>query len=267
MVTQEVPAPEPKLVALIGLHGRALRTAAEVRLLAMNGFAAGAEARWRSLHELAVVACVLHAADATIARRYLAYSDIENWADMKQYQASAPSLGRELFTDEAVQATQEGADDVIAEFGPEMRQPNGWARPLFTLHKPKQAVTFKQLEDRVGLGHLRPFYRLGSHHVHAGSRAAELNLSRETAQAPLITVGATVFADTAEVSQAALISVLQVTSVLTTESMHYELRRPVEAQVGLKCIERFVDDAGKLYVTAARAAKERGWINHEIPDD
>ncbi len=45
-VLRDVP-PErgPKLVALLGLHGRAVRTAAEVRLLAMNGFEAGARAR------------------------------------------------------------------------------------------------------------------------------------------------------------------------------------------------------------------------------
>lgn len=266
-VTREVEHPGPKLDALIGLHGRVLRTAAEVRLLTMNGFAAGAEARWRSLHEIAVVAHVLHAADVSIAGRYLAYADVEAWDDLRQYQQSAERLGREPFSDEHVHAAKEAATSVIEQFGDEMAHPNGWAKPLFPSMKPRDRVTFSRLEQLAGLSHLRPFYRLGSHHVHAGSRAAGLNLSQERGEPPLITVGATVLADIAEVSHGALISVMQVISNLVDEALEYEVDGIIELLVGLNFVQRYTDHAGSLYVAAARSAKERGWIEHEVPDD
>lgn len=56
IATEDSAQGNPKLQVLLGLQGRALRTAAEVRLLAVNGFGSGATARSRSLHELAILA-------------------------------------------------------------------------------------------------------------------------------------------------------------------------------------------------------------------
>jgi hypothetical protein len=85
VVTEAKPHQGTSL-ALLGLHARAVRTAAEIRLLAMNGFAAGAEARARSLHELAVTSCVIGDADEVVANRYLAFVDVERCDDAVQYQ-------------------------------------------------------------------------------------------------------------------------------------------------------------------------------------
>jgi hypothetical protein len=260
-VVHEVPERGPKLGSLVGLHGRALRTAAEVRLLAMNGFEAGASARWRSLHELAVVGLVLREADEEISTRYQAYGDVERWQDVQQYQRHAPRLGRSLFTDEEVDAARRAAAGVVTRFGPEMTRPNGWAALLFP---GSTRISFAELEERGGLGHLRPFYRLGSHHVHAGARAAELNTTTSPTGGILITTGAAVYGDIAEVCHGAMISLHQVTSALVNEciSSGDEIQGPVELLMGLIAQQRFVDDAGEAYLNAYRAARDRGWVDH-----
>lgn len=58
---QRRPATEedPKLSALTLLHARGCLVALEVHGLLRTGHAAGAQAQWRTLHELAVVAFLL----------------------------------------------------------------------------------------------------------------------------------------------------------------------------------------------------------------
>jgi len=45
---------------LARLYGRACQIGRKIELLLSNGFADGAEARWRTLHELTVVACFIY---------------------------------------------------------------------------------------------------------------------------------------------------------------------------------------------------------------
>lgn len=60
---------DPKLSALTLLHARACLVASEVQGLLGTGHAAGAQARWRTLHELAVIAFLLsHMSPGGVAR-------------------------------------------------------------------------------------------------------------------------------------------------------------------------------------------------------
>jgi hypothetical protein len=254
----------PKVLALLGAHGRALRTAGEIRHLAMSGFHAGAAARWRSLHELAVLIGVLNTADPEVSRRYLDYARIENLRDMEQYQLHAEALGRKPFDAEVVEQAEQLAAEVVERSGEEMRKENGWAFPLFP---EKKRVTFIDLESLAGLGHLRPFYRLGNNHIHSGPRAGELNLSDVTRRGtPAITVGATVFGDIAETCHGAMISVHQATAGLVSAHLSDKSEASLDLLVGLMAQARFVKDAGELWGEAADRARDRGWFTHG-PDD
>lgn len=251
-----------KLYALLGAHGRAVRTAGEVRHLAMGGFQAGAVARWRSLHDLAVVSLVLRKAGEEIAERYLAYSRIEVWEDMKYYQKHATALGRAPFAASEIGAASAAADSVLAQWGPEMGKVNGWAAPLFS---EKKRFNFLDLEGYAGLAHLRPFYRLGNHHVHAGPRAAELNM-RGDVIGRRITTGQSVFADIAEICHGSIISLSQASSALVTSALEEDLGGDVDLLVGLLAQAKFVDDAGVAYSAAAERARTRGWFTHRASD-
>jgi hypothetical protein len=254
----------PKMLALLGAHGRALRTASEVRQLAMSGFHAGATARWRSLHELSVLVYVLNKADAEVSERYLAYARIEQLRDLEHFQRHAEALNRKPFEADEVRRIERHAAETVERWGPEMSKENGWAFPLFP---DKKRVTFIELESLAGLSHLRPFYRLGNNHIHSGPRAGELNFSDLTARGtPAITVGASVFGDIAETCHGAMISVHQATAGLVSAHLSELSNGGLDLLVGLKAQSHFVDNAGELWGEAADEARARGWFSHG-PDD
>jgi len=59
--------------ALTRLHARALLTASEVLALLRTGHASGANARWRTMHEISVVAQFLSKHGGPTAERYLLF--------------------------------------------------------------------------------------------------------------------------------------------------------------------------------------------------
>lgn len=257
----------PTTSALIGLQARAVRVAAEVRHLAMGGFASGAIGRGRSLHDLAVVSVVLREAPDEIAERYLAYSHIERRDDLETFQKNAAALNRTPFTDAIEQEVKAAAEQAEAQWGPTIRKINGWAAPLFPKAK-GNTIPFRLLEERAGLGHLRPFYRLGNHHVHAGPRASELNMRNPGGPdaAALIIAGPTVMSDIGETCHGAMISLEQSTVALCNAYIAVEPRSAVDLTVSLKAAVKFVEKAGPAYGDAAAQARARGWFTHG-PDD
>lgn len=62
--------------ALTRLHARACQIASEVLVLLKSGFADGAHARWRSLHEVTVVASFIKTHGNEVAERYLLHNVI-----------------------------------------------------------------------------------------------------------------------------------------------------------------------------------------------
>lgn len=92
--SQQRNGSDPKLVALTLLHARACLVASEVQSLLRSGHAAGAQARWRTLHELAVIAFVLGNHDRDISERFLQHRQVERHKDALHYQqyCEAPGL-------------------------------------------------------------------------------------------------------------------------------------------------------------------------------
>src|SRR5579863_8404617 len=72
---------------LIRLLVRGCQVTDEIICLMENGFADGAMARWRTLHEIAVVAAVISQHGDTIAERYLDHQAIESKRALDKYLA------------------------------------------------------------------------------------------------------------------------------------------------------------------------------------
>ena len=79
--------------ALIRLHGAAVLTAREVLTLLRAGYASGAFARWRTLHEVMVVSLVLGDGDEELSRRYLAHDEVEAYRGQKNYERAWEIMG------------------------------------------------------------------------------------------------------------------------------------------------------------------------------
>lgn len=71
--------------ALLRLHVRGCQVGREILTLISNGFADGAMARWRTLHEISVVAQVLADGGEPIAERYLEYEAVEAKRALTKY--------------------------------------------------------------------------------------------------------------------------------------------------------------------------------------
>ena len=153
-------------------HARACLTALEVWTLLRGGYPTGAHARWRTLHELAVVCTVIgnHRHIPDLAERYLLHEVVVSAKDARIYQSVCADIGYEPLSQEEFASMQEDEAELVARFGASFKNEWGWAAPLF------KEPSFSLLENLAGLGHLHGFHRWASHGVHAGSKGAALNV-------------------------------------------------------------------------------------------
>jgi Family of unknown function (DUF5677) len=151
---------------LVALHYRACRTAREIVCLLKSGYADGANARWRSLHELAVTALFLaqHRGDAP--QRYHDHAAVQAWRAAGHYQAHSQVLGYEPFSDEEMAEMEQAADDVVTKYGETFKKDYGWAAKALGA----RPANFAEIEASLDLSHWRPFFGLASQSVHADAR-------------------------------------------------------------------------------------------------
>lgn len=160
-----------KFEALIRLHGRAVMTAHEVLVLLRAGYSTGALARWRTVHEIWVVASLLGERDPELSRRYLVHDAVENMKAEEEYEETWESLGFEPPDWQASERAQIRSR-LAEEFGASFLQDYGWASPLFNGRAPR----FKHLQELAELDHWRGYYRMASHGTHANSKGISWNI-------------------------------------------------------------------------------------------
>jgi hypothetical protein len=158
--------------ALIRLHARSCLVFSEVVALLRSGYASGAHARWRTLHEIAVVASFLREHDDDIAQRYLANDAIQAYKSALSYRLYAERLGQDGPTDEEFDEAKRQRDELVARFGSEFKYDYGWAAPVL----PGQGRTFAEIEAATELDHMRPYYKMASHAIHPNARALFFDL-------------------------------------------------------------------------------------------
>jgi len=76
-------------------HARACQIVEEIVCLLEGGFSDGAMARWRTLHEVAVVASFVAAHGEDLAERYVLHQAVESKRASDDYQSCQPRLGYE----------------------------------------------------------------------------------------------------------------------------------------------------------------------------
>jgi len=130
------------------------------------GYADGAYACWRSLHELAVTAYFLLEHRGDTPHRYLDHAAIERSRAATQYQQHCQTLGHEPFSAEELAELKKGFDEAIARYGEPFEGDYGWAAEALRNPRP----TFTQIEASLDMSHWRPYFRLACQSVHAGSQ-------------------------------------------------------------------------------------------------
>lgn len=158
--------------ALSHLHVRAIQIASEIMVLMENGYADGAMARWRTLHEVACVAMVLDDGGEALAERYLAHEIVEAKKGLGQYQQCHPKLGYAPFSKRATSQIEREYADAISRYGKEFGGDYGWVAAHLENPKPN----FSNIEDAAGRAMMRSHYKMASHNVHASTKGIAYRL-------------------------------------------------------------------------------------------
>jgi hypothetical protein len=178
---QGLPEPLPEEAqtrgVLLRLHARSCQVADEALVLLRHGFADGAHARWRTLHEIAVVATFIAERGEAVAERYLAHVAVETCRGADRFQKYSRRLGDRRLSKREMTRNEGARAAVVSKYGPDFKNAYGWAADALGNPNPN----FSDIEEAVRLEHVRPLYQLASHNVHAGAKGAmfRLGLSQE----------------------------------------------------------------------------------------
>jgi len=154
---------DPRVFVLFRLHARACQVANEILCLMENGFADGAMARWRTLHELAVIAAVIEVGDDDLAQRYIDHDAV----DLKRQADDYDAAHENPISPQKRAAINAGYDAALDRYGKAFGGSNGWAAH----HLGKERPTFRDLQDEAGRSSMNPYFKLASFSIHAGSRS------------------------------------------------------------------------------------------------
>ena len=125
--------------ALTRLHARGCQVSGEVLALLHTGFADGAHARWRSLHEMAVVASLIQEHGQELAERYLLHETVQRYKLAYEYQRVFDRLGHEPPSKEDLDNLKIQRDELIARFGESFNGDYGWAASAIGSNHPKMS--------------------------------------------------------------------------------------------------------------------------------
>lgn len=158
---------------LTRLHARACQVGGEILVLLEAGYPDGAFARWRTLHEITVVAFLIAEHGDPLAERYLAHEavDLEKTATALDRVRDAMGEKRLYARDRA--RTRRNFEAALAKYGRGFADQYGWAAGL----RDGKRCTFDDLETLAGRGSLRLHYKFASDAVHAGQRGIRHALS------------------------------------------------------------------------------------------
>jgi hypothetical protein len=163
------------------LHVRACQVADEIITLMENGFADGAMARWRTLHEISVIATIIEDGDEELARRYIDHDIVEVKKQADDYDEKQVPLGYEPIAPRERKRIEEAYVEAIQHYGPSFRHEYGWAAEHLKEKKPD----FKKLQAVADQSSMNTYYKLANFNIHAGARAMFFRLTDMGSNIPI----------------------------------------------------------------------------------
>ena len=220
------------------LHARACQISAEVIALLEAGFADGAMARWRTLHEIAAVSLLLSESGEELATRYVDHQVIESFNAATDYRSCSDRLGYEPMDDSEYQEVKDTYDEMIGRYGKVFCNQYGWAAKALGNQRP----TIRGIEEKAGIGHLRAHYRMASHNVHANPKGVFFKLGLLDENSVLL-AGPSNFG-LADPGHSTAISLMQVTAALCAREPNLDIL------VSLRILEVLTGEIGDLFLKA-----------------
>lgn len=236
-----------KFEAIIKIHARAVQISNEILILLNAGYADGANARWRSLHELAVISIFLLKNDEEVSRRYLEHETVMRLKNAKDYQKFCDKIGYEPLEKEFYDKLKEKENRLCCKYDEEdskydekikkngkknYRRDWGWIPSSILKNK-----NFRGLEEHIKLDKWHPYYNFSSATIHGGSRGLyRLGLSNDL-QNKVLMVGASNYG-LADPLQNTAISLSQISTCILS------IRSDFESLIQIKIMHEFVKEIG-----------------------
>lgn len=205
-----------KHAALIKIHARALQISNEILVLLKAGYADGANARWRSLHELAVISFFLLQNNNDVAKRYLEHQIIKTFKEAKDYRDSHKRLGYPPISIKKFNKIETEKEKLCNKYDDGFQSDYGWIPSSLLKDR-----TFRALEKLVDLDHLHPFYNLSTSSVHGGSKGFHRLGLMNNSQDKILLAGASNYG-LADPLQNTAISLLQINTCLLNLEPDFE---------------------------------------------
>ena len=169
------PREDGRTQALARLHIRACRIAREILLLLENGFTEGAQARWRTLHEVTVTAALIAEGGDSLAERYFDHEIVDRKKALDDHRRAVAAGGEPPVARRHTTALEEEFAAAVAKYGKQFRGMYGWASDQLGMPvDPK----FHDLQEVAGSLTLKLRYRLSSFDTHASPKALEQPVHR-----------------------------------------------------------------------------------------
>lgn len=224
---------------LIRLHCRACQVTAEIITLLEAGYADGAMARWRTLHEITTIAFIIDHYGEEIAERYLAHEAIENKHAMDDYIRHVSHLGYTPIPEDEKEIVSAEYDEMIKKYGKVFDSHYGWA----AYHLNKNKVTLFNLEEIVKRDCLRPHYQMASYSVHASVKGISFRLSDFDEQTNLISGASNAGLDEPGINTA--ITLCQISSLLFGGSENMNLEDTIMMSAIIKIRDEIAEEFQK----------------------
>ena len=239
--------------ALIRLHARACQISSAILTLLRSGYADDAHARWRSLHEIAVVASFISKHGKDLAERYLFHERVQQYKLACEHQEFCDRYSDESLSQEGFDSLKREFDRLIDRFGKPFKEDYGWAASVLRPARP----TFRAIEEHVNLDHLRPLYKIASDNVHANSHGANYRLGLYLAQEKVLLAGPS-NARLADPGHANAVSLNQVTTTLLAT------RVSLDTVVVMKILKKLVDEIGETFLQSHQEFEAIGLGKREL---
>lgn len=231
-------------MSLIRLQARGCQVASEVLVLLRNGFADGAFARWRTLHEIAVVALFLQKHGIDSAIRYIASDVVEGYKIAKKEIECQEAMGYDGPSVTELEDLKRHVEAVKSKFGKGICNEYGWAAPFIE----KEKANFRDIERDVDLERFRRNYGIASANVHAGVKGITFKLSLLDGQDIILSGPSNV--GFVEPGHSSAIALLQVNSTFLL------LQEPTQAAIYLSIMSIMCNEIGnKLLGSHAEVVK------------
>lgn len=241
---------------LMRIHVKACQTVSAIGVLLKSGYARDALARQRTLHELAVTASFIKEYGQETAERYWEHNVIESYKIAKEHDLVYERLGDTPHDPAYIEKLHLRKAELLRKYGDVFKEPYGWA--AYALGRKKGGIQFRDIEKHVKLDHLRPYYQMASHGVHANIKGLLFDIGDAYKQKPgyntVFLVGAS-NTGLADPGQLALISFSQCTVMFLT------LKPDLEMVIKARVLKSFVDAACQAFIEIHReieAEVERG---------